>query len=655
MRTIPFPTLFEPITIRNLKLRNRIVMPSMETCFAEENGNVGERTIAYYAERAKGGAGWIIVEATYIANQGKARRFQVGVHRDETIPGLKRLVEAVHSHGAKISLQINHAGRQANSNWSGERVVGPSAIPCTPKDEVPRPLEIEEIEEIVRSFGKAALRAKEAGFDGVEIHGAHGYLIHQFLSPLSNRRTDRYGGSLENRMRLGLEVLNEVRNKVGPAVLVGYRISASDYVEGGLEIEETARVARKLEEAGLDVLHVSGGMAGLPECGFMVTPPMAIPRGVHVPLSEAMKKVLKIPVIVVGRINSPELAEELLVAKKADLIAMGRAFLTDPHWPEKARAGKLDEIRKCIACNEVCAPRLGQHAPIMCVQNPLLGRETEIEVKEAQWKKNVLIVGAGPGGLEAARVCALRGHKVSLYEESDQMGGRLQSATLPPHKEEVSGLIDYQIRQVKALPIEVHLKTNVDEGLLSSKRPEAVVIATGSLPLALAVFEESPSERPEKERGVHFAEDVLRGASLKGEKVAVIGGGMIGCEVAEFLAKKGKQVLIVEMLDDVAMDMSARPRWLLLKRLRESQRVEILVKTKVNRVEGGTIVVEKEGRETKLEKVDEIVLAVGYRANDALYQSLKAKVTEIYAIGDCVKPRKAFDAIHEGFEVALEI
>ena len=655
MSTIVFPNLFEPIKIRRLELKNRIVMSSMENCFAEENGNVGERTIAYYSERAKGGTGWIIVEATYIAKQGKARRFQVGVHRDETIPGLRKLVEAVHSHGARISLQINHSGRQANSKWSGEPIVGPSPIACTPKDEVPRPLELEEIEQIISSFGKAALRTKEAGFDGLEIHGAHGYLIHEFLSPLSNRRTDRYGGSLENRMRLPIEVLNEVRKNVGDKLLVGYRISASDYVEGGLQIEETTRVAKRLEEAGLDVLHVSGGMAGLPECGFMVTQPMAIPRGVHVPLAEAMKKELRIPVIVVGRINTPEFAEKILSEKKADLIAMGRAFLTDPHWPEKARFGKTEDIRRCIACNEACASRLGQHLPIMCIQNPLLGKEGEIEVKEAVRKKRVMIVGAGPGGLEAARVCALRGHDVSLYEEGHEMGGRLRSAVLPPHKEEISGVLDYQIRQVTTLPVKVHLNTKVDESLVRLKKPETIVLATGSLPLALAAAGGGSSEAPEKSSNVLYAEDVLRGAALRGSTVAVIGGGMIGCEVAEFLVQKGKRVHIVEMLDDVAVDMSARPRWLLLRRLRESGKVEIFIKTKVKRVEGQRVFAEKEGGEIELGKMDAIVLAIGYKANETLYNSLKGKVPEIYAIGDCVRPRKAFEAIHEGFEVGLKI
>jgi 2,4-dienoyl-CoA reductase-like NADH-dependent reductase (Old Yellow Enzyme family) len=315
-------------------------MAPMENCFAEENGNVSERTIAYYRERAKGGAGWIIVEATYIDLQGRARKYQTGVHRDETIPGLKKLVDAVHAHGAKISLQINHVGRQANSQFSGHRLVAPSPIACTRKDEIPRPLEIEEIRKIVDLFGKAALRAKEAGFDGVEIHGAHGYLIHEFLSPLSNERKDDYGGPLENRMRLALEVLSEVRKNVGDDYLVGYRISGSDYLDRGLKIEETLETAQALEAKGLNVLNVSGGIAGLTESGFMTTPPMVIPRGIHLVLAQEMKKGLHIPVIAVGRINTPELAEKALEEGKADLIAMGRAFLADPHWPSKALSGK---------------------------------------------------------------------------------------------------------------------------------------------------------------------------------------------------------------------------------------------------------------------------------------------------------------------------
>jgi 2,4-dienoyl-CoA reductase-like NADH-dependent reductase (Old Yellow Enzyme family)/thioredoxin reductase len=655
MKSTHFPKLFEPIKIRNVEFRNRIVMPSMETCFGMENGEVSERLITYYRERAKGGAGWIIVENTYVDRSGRSRKYQLGVDQDEKIPGLKKLVDAVHAYGAKISLQICHTGRQTKSQWAEVQPIAPSPIPCTLNDEKPRPIEIKEIAGIIDWFGKAAFRAKEAGFDGVEIHGAHGYLIHQFLSPLSNRRTDRYGGTLANRMRMALEVLDEVRKRVGREFLVGYRMSASDYMEGGLRIEETLEVGRRLEAKGLDVLHVTGGMAGVPECGFMVTPPMAIPRGVHVHLSEAMKNGLRIPIMVVGRINTPELAEKILEEGKADLIAMGRAFLTDPYWPEKAQSGRAEDIRRCIACNEACVTRLGQHLPIMCIQNPLLGKEGEIEIKKVMKKKKVIIVGGGPGGLEAARVCALRGHEVSLYEEGKELGGRLRSAVLPPHKEEVGGVLEYQIRQATTLPIRIHLRTKVDEAFVTSKNPDAVVIATGSIPLSLAKMERTPQGTSGGNKEVLYAEDVLRGTELKGNAIAVIGGGMIGCEVADFLAQKGKRVYIIEMLDDVAMDMSARPRWLLLKRLRESPKVEILVKTKVIKIEGQHIIVDKEGQEVELGKMDEIVLAIGYKSNDALFNSLKGRRIELFAIGDCVKPRKAFEAIHEGFEVGLKI
>ena len=654
MKSAHFPKLFEPIKIQNVEFRNRIVMPSMENGFAEENGTVSERTIAYYRERAKGGAGWIIVEATYIAQQGRARRFQLAVDRDETIPGLKRLVDAVHSHGAKISLQINHAGRQASSALSGERIVSASPIACTPKGEVPKPLEKEEINKIIASFGRAAFRAKEAGFDGVEIHGAHGYLIHQFVSSLSNQRTDDYGGTLKNRMRLALEVLKEVRRSVGDEFLIGYRISASDYVEGGLKIEETLKVAQALEKKGIDVLHASAGMANLADSGCFVTPPMAIPRGIHLPLAEAMKKGLAIPVIAVGRINTPELAEKILEEGKADFIAMGRAFLTDPLWPSKVLSGRTEDIRICIACNE-CVARLGQHLSIVCTQNPVLGKESEIEIKKAPKKKKVIIVGGGPGGLEAARICALRGHEVILYDEGKELGGRLLSASLPPYKEEVGGILNYQIRQVRSLPIEIHLRRKIDAAFLASSKPDAVVIATGSIPIDLMRINGVAASVPNGDQKVLYAEDVLQGAEVKGSKVAIIGGGMIGCEVADFLTKKRRRVFIIEMLDDVAMDMSSRPRWLLLRRLQESGGVEILVKTKVNKIEGQTVFVEKDGHPVELGKMNEIVLAVGYKPNSILYDSLKGKIAELYTIGDCVKPRKALEAIHEGFEVGLKI
>lgn len=622
-------------------------MPSMVTNYANSDGSINERIKAYHQTRAKGGVGLITVEAAYVHQSGKGFRNQVGIYKDELIPGLKSLTEAVHSYGAKISIQLYHAGRQTTSKVTGMSVVAPSPIPCPVKQEMPKELSIDEIKELVEAFGQAARRAKEAGFDAIEIHGAHGYLLNQFLSPYSNKRTDEYGGNFKNRMRFPLEVIRRVRDEVGDNFPIVYRMSAEEYVAGGLTIEDTKAIARKMVEVGIDALHISGGVY---ESSAMIIQPAAIPQGCFVENAAAIKDAIngEVPVIVAGRIKNPIMAEQIIQEGKADLVAMGRALLADSELPKKVSEGKVEEIRKCIGCNQGCIDRLFQDLDIACLANALTGYETEFDLEApAEKKKKVLVIGGGPGGLEAARVAALRGHKVVLYEKEAELGGQLKIASVPPYKDEINDLSTYLINQVKKSGVVIETSKEADIEKIREIRPDLVIVATGIEPII-------PRITGVDQEKVVTAHEVLKGFVSVGQKVVVIGGGLVGCETAEFLAEQGKQVTVVEMLDDIAVDVGALTRALLLERMAE-KKIMILTKSKAQEITAEGVIIEKEGGKKEVIYVDTVVLAVGSKPKNDLLKLLEEEGISAFAIGDCVKPRKIIDTIHEGFRRAYSL
>ncbi|SHF93053.1 2,4-dienoyl-CoA reductase [Caldanaerobius fijiensis DSM 17918] len=647
MNASKFDKLLEPIQIGTMKLRNRIVMPPMVTNYAADDGAVTERFKAYHETRAKGGVGLIIVEATYVHPSGKGFKNELGIYKDELISGLKELTETVHRHGAKIAVQLYHGGRQTTSKVTGMSIVAPSAIPCPVKQEMPKELSVDEIKELVEAFGQAARRAKEAGFDAVEIHGAHGYLLNEFLSPYSNKRTDEYGGTFENRMRFPLEVVKRVREEVGTDFPVIYRMSAEEYVTGGLTIEDTKIFAQKLVEARIDALHISGGVY---ESAAMIIQPAAIPQGCFVENAAAIKKAInsKVPVIVVGRIKDPVMAEQIIREGKADLVSMGRALLADPELPKKISEGKVQEIRKCIGCNQGCIDRLFQDIDITCMINPLTGHETEIDLQTpAKNKKKVLVIGGGPGGLEAARVAALRGHEVILCEKQGELGGQLRIAAVPPHKEEINDLTNYLISQVEKSGVRIIKGKEADTKMIREIKADAVIVATGSEP----IIPEIPGI---DQKNVVTAHDVLSGSASVGEKVVVVGGGLVGCETAEFLADQGKQVTLIEMLDDIAVDVGSLTRGLLLNRMVE-KKITMLTKSKVREILTNGVIIEKEDRTEEITGIDTVVIAVGSRPKNELLKSIEGEGIPVYAIGDCIKARKIIDAVHEAFRIAYNL
>ena len=646
MLNAKFRKVLEPGKIGKLELRNRIVMAPMVTNYCDHDGHVTERFKAYHEARAKGGVGLIIIEATYVTPSGRGFPNEVGISDDSHIKGLKELTDAVHKHGAKIATQLYHGGRQTHAAVAGRTPVAPSSIACPVCQEVPDELTTEEVKEIVEAFAEGAKRAKEAGFDAVELHGAHGYLLNQFLSPYSNKRTDQYGGSFENRMRMPLEVLKEVRKKVGKDFPIIYRLTSEEFVAGGLTIEETKQFSKVLVENGIDAINVSGGVY---ESAAMIIQPAAVPQGLFVENAFAIRKAIgaKVPVMVVGRIKDPEMAETILEQEKADFITMGRGLLADPEYVNKLSRNDLDGIRRCIACNQGCIDRLFMNLDIGCLVNATVGNELDYSTDKAAIKKKVVVIGSGPAGLEAARVAALRGHDVTIFEKEDKIGGQLNIAAVPPHKEEVADLIKFLTEAIRRLKVRVVLNKEADVETIKAEKADAVIVATGSAPV-------TPNIAGIDRKEVVNAHDVLKGKASTGQNVVVVGGGSVGCETAEYLVTKGKNVTIIEMLDDVMQDSGVAVKALMLMRL-AAENVSIMRKSKVIQIKDNFVLVQTENGNQCVINMDTVVIAVGARSVNTLSDKLKGARIPHTVIGDCIKPRKIYEAIQEAYRAAYDV
>jgi 2,4-dienoyl-CoA reductase-like NADH-dependent reductase (Old Yellow Enzyme family)/thioredoxin reductase len=635
--------LFSPFSIGSLKLANRIVMPPMATNYATPQGFVTDRQIAYYVERARGGVGYITVEHTGIHQQGKASPKMLMIHSDENAEKIKNLVQAVHAAGGKIVVQINHAGRQTFSKVTGETIVGPSAVPVLPAMETPRELTIREIEDLVATFTIAAERVKNTGADGVELHMAHGYLICSFLSPFSNKRKDRYGGTIAGRARFALEVLRSVRQRVGSGFPVICRLSGDEYVAGGLNVEDTRQIAKLLEKEGADALHISACNAA---SGFLNHPPYYVTEGVFVHLAEAVKARVDIPVITVGRIRNPLMADQIIADGKADLISMGRALIADPRLPQKAKEGRLAEIIPCISCNK-CIQTLRMDS-VRCSVNPETGNESRFRYSKADRSKQVWVIGGGPGGLKAAEIAALRGHQVKIFEKKNELGGRVRLGANPPQKQVLNEFIDYLVRRVKSLGITIEMGKAFTSDMLEPVKPDVVVVATGASP-------QFPNWKGIEESGALSVDDVLADGADIGARVLVVGGGGTGAEIADLLSEIGKKVTLVEMLEDIASDLVNHLQHYLKQRLTQKG-VAVLTSTRVKALGKGYVMIEDASGVRKLDDFDTIVLALGSeKSNDTIYKNLAGKVSELHVIGDARQPREIVDAVYEGEEIAVKL
>jgi 2,4-dienoyl-CoA reductase-like NADH-dependent reductase (Old Yellow Enzyme family) len=638
-------SLFSPIEIGVMNVRNRVLMAPMERNFAHADGTVSERTLAHYEACAAGGVGWIDVESTFVDQRGRGRTHQLGIHDDDCVPGLKELVERVHAHGPRIGIELHHAGRQTASGLTGLQPIAPSPVPCPEvANETPHELAPREIDAVIALYGEAARRASEAGFDAIELHSAHGYLPLAFLSELTNHRTDRYGGSFENRARFSVRVLEAMREAARPGIVVGVRFSASEFLAGGLTVEDTARYAQILEAAGAQYLSLSAGQYASFQ---VIIPPMDTPAGFLLPLIDRIKSGVSIPIVAVSRFTDPRVADRAIADGHVDVAGFGRAFLTDPEWPAKAEGGRLDEIVHCIGCNQGCTARIALQRDVTCLVNPVCGRELEFTMEPASRRKRVLVVGGGPAGLEAARVAAERGHEVVLCERAGELGGLARVAGLLPHRDGWQVFVDDALRRIARSAVDVRLGTEIDEGLIRELAPDAVVFATGSRfePAAIRGAWEGLVTDP--------AALLRTGAGSIGDgRAVVVGASAFALGVAEWLADGGTDVTIVAAEETVG-DGLAQPNQ--LPRIVENPRIAVELGSEVLRAADGSVYIGLAGAigplfERELAGVSIVVDCERRTSENGLAWLARTRelAPEIHEIGDCDAPRSALEAVYEG-------
>lgn len=635
--------LFTPFQIKNLTLKNRIVLPPLASFLIEKGGGITDRAVEHYRRRAAGGPAMVIMEACAVSPEGVVSENQARIDSDRLLKGLSRIAEAIRAEGAVPAIQIHHAGRQTSAKVIKRLPLAPSPLPCPAIRGDVAPLTVEQIQELVNKFADAAVRSREAGFELLEIHGAHGYLINQFLSRYSNIREDGYGGDIAGRTRFALDIIAEIRNRLGSSFPISFKISAQEFVPDGLTVEESIDILKLLVTAGIDAVQVSAGNDSTPE---WICQPMFMQKACLVESAAAIKKALKIPVMAVGRINDPWTADNIIAKGMADLVCIGRGLMADPEMPIKAQEGRFDEIRTCIACN-TCMQSIYRKGRLECLVNPALGREQEMQIVPTTQPKKVMVVGGGPGGLNAAWVAAKRGHEVHLYEKQSYLGGQLVPGSKTAYKREMQSLINFQKRQVELNGVICHMGQEVTAETVQKENPDVVILATGSRPVL------PPVEGIDEASVVTF-DVVLNGNVQENKPTVIIGGGSTGCEVAYHLSETGSPVTIIELMPKIGGDIEAVTKKLLLRKLKENN-VRILTEHRLLRVGKNSLVVAgPDGIETIIE-VQRVVVAIGIRQDDTIHQQIKSLGYETHVIGDCLEPRTAKSAIYEGAKLGRSI